>query len=86
MKDEDRQRIVNEAKALAGPLVFGAQRGAYAAGYIAGAARENERMAELLKEERNKAIQECITAMLNDQDILFNGSDILEKLESLKSQ
>lgn len=58
----------------------------YTAGYLDGASAERLRMAELLKEEKNKAIQECITAMLNDQDILFNGSDILGKLESLKSQ
>lgn len=32
----------------------------------------------------NKAIQNCIEVLINDQDILWNGSDVLGKLESLK--
>lgn len=32
----------------------------------------------------NDAIDKCISAIVNDEDILMNGSSLIEKLEALK--
>lgn len=49
--------------------------------YIAGATAEHERMSEQLKEERNKAIDDCIHNIQEATDI---DPIIIEILESLK--
>lgn len=54
-------------------------------GYIAGATAENERMAEQLKQERNKAIDACIAEIerLNDAGLLYvyTARKVLESLK-----
>lgn len=54
-------------------------------GYIAGATVENERMAELLKQERNKAIDEIKHMIESESDDDWSRYDLLIELEALKS-
>lgn len=55
--------------------------------YIAVATAENERMAELLKQERNKVIDKCIAEIerLNNDGVLYEYT-ARKVLESLKSE
>lgn len=56
-------------------------------GYVAASTKEHERMAELLKEERNKAIDDCIALVGNQPTIdASRWPEVKRKLESLKSQ
>lgn len=61
MTEQDKQRIKRDALNYAEGW-----GGSNVRSYIAGATRENERMAELLKEERNKGMEIAIKRLENE--------------------
>lgn len=82
MDNETRLRIIKRAEVHANdePYEFQAKES-----YIAGACAEHSRITELLKEERNKAIDECIKLIAGepaDQTL----PSIKRNLESLKGK
>lgn len=68
MSEQDKERIEKESDTIAKRVYIhktSAQIG-YCKGYIAGATAEHERMAELLKQERNKTIDDVIEKLYID--------------------
>lgn len=93
MSEHDKERIEKEAETYADDTnIDGSDfwQDMYL-GYIAGATAENERMAELLKQERDKAIDACVATLKRESE-LYNAKIIVNALyevslilEALKS-
>lgn len=75
MTPTERQRIERDAEKLYPHHLDGNYRFAY----IAGATTWHDKA-------RNQAIQDCIDILINDDRIIFNASDWLERFESLKTK
>lgn len=83
MTNEEKERIVKDAEGLSRARVWPEHtRITFKNGYIAGAIAQYNNMAEQLKQERNKAIDDCISSIIVNHHGI--SPSMLETLESLK--
>lgn len=87
MNEETKQRIEKEATTASQQRLSSEvpPSAIYRWGYIAGATAEHDRIPELLRQERNKAIDDC-KEIFNSLTGLTSYKILIEKFESLKSQ